>query len=583
VPFPIPSRVLGASLRLLAAVIGFAALAIPLSCAWGQAAQDAQGQTGARGDAAGLRPSLRGDPRATGLRGTTNAAATPALPGEDATPAPPANAAAGDSTDSTNYGRPRPKPPKLFTPKSPLYAPDLRVSPPLPGLMPYATAPGTKKRNSNAPVAPVTAADKAAATTAAAASGAPPAAPAVPAPAVSVLPWTSPPLRPRLDDKPFNPLGIDVGTLRLLPFVELSTGYDTNPNRLSSEVKGSPYGRAAGGLDVNSQWDTHSLTATLRGGYSDYFSFHEADRPDAQAKAIGRVDVTRDTILGLEGRFTLDTQQPGSQQLAIPGSSFIVGRPLIETFGATPGITQNFGRLTLRLRGTFDRFQYQDATLSDGSTLALSENDYNDIGINGRASYELTPGFIPYVDVTGDKRDYDSLFDSSGFIRSSMGIAGKIGTTFDITRDVLSGDLAGGYTERHYDDPRLITARGPTLDGSIIWTPSALTKVTLTTATDFVETTLSNSPAAVSRRVSLQIAHSFFRNFTLTGIGTFQVNNYIQQPVAEHLFTGSLLAEYSLTRDVVLRATYRHERFLSTQLDSNFTADVFLLGVRLQR
>lgn len=582
-PFPIPNRVLEAGLRLLAAVIGFAALAVPLSCARGQAAQDAQAQTGTRNEAAGLRPSLQGDPRATGLRGTTSAAASQALPGEDTTPALPASAAAGDSSDSTNYGRPRPKPPKLFTPKSPLYAPDRRISPLLAPLMPYATAPGTKKRNSNPPVAPVSAADKAAVTSAAELAGEAPRAPVVPPPTVSVLPWTPPPLRPRLDDKPFDPLGIDVGTMRLLPFVELGTGYDTNPNRLSSEVQGSPYARAAGGLDVNSQWDTHSLVATLRGGYSDYFSFHEADRPDAQAKVVGRVDVTRDTTFGLEGRFTLDTQQPGSQQLAIPGSTFIVGRPLIETFGATPGITQRFGRLTLRLRGTFDRFQYQDATLSDGSTLALSENDYNNIGINGRASYELTPGFIPYVDVTGDERLYDSLFDSSGFIRSSTGIAGKIGSAFDITRNVLAGDLAVGYTERHYDDPRLTNAKGPTIDGSIIWRPSALTTATLTTATDFVETTLSNSSAAISRKVTLQLAHSFFRNFTLTGIGTFMVNNYVGQPVIEHLYTGSLLAEYSLTRDVVLRATYRHERFISSQFESNYVADIFLLGVRLQR
>ncbi len=138
-------------------------------------------------------------------------------------------------------------------------------------------------------------------------------------------------------------------------------------------MKGSSYARANGGLDVNSQWDNHSLTATLRGGYSDYFNFHEADRPDAQAKANGRIDVLRDTQIDSEARFTLDTQQPGSQQLAIPGSSFIVGRPLIMTYGTTLGVTQRFGRLSLRLRGTFDRFDYQDATLSNGSTLLLSE------------------------------------------------------------------------------------------------------------------------------------------------------------------------------------------------------------------
>ncbi len=158
------------------------------------------------------------------------------------------------------------------------------------------------------------------------------------------------------------------------------------------------------------------------------------------------------------------------------------------------------------------------------------KNDYNDIGINGRASYELTPGFIPYVDVTGDQRDYDSLFDSSGFERSSTGITGKLGSTFEVSR-MLTGDLAAGYEDRHYADPRLPNAKGPTLDGSIIWTPSDLTKVTLSTGTDFVETTLVDASAAISRRVSLQVAHSFFRDFTVTGIATYQINNYVGQPV----------------------------------------------------
>ena len=521
-PFPIANIAGGAGLRLLAAVIGLAVLSGVFSLAWAQDARDQP--NGLRGTAAAQQPSLRGDPRTTGLRGTTNAAANPVLETEDSTVPPNAAGVPGaggtdDSSNVINYGRPRPKPPKLFTPKSPLYAPDTRVSPPLPPLMPYATAPGTKKRNSNAAVNPVSAADTAAAKTAAESAGAAQAAPAVPDPTVAVLPWTPPPLRPRLEDKPFAPIGVDAGSLRLLPFVELGSGYDTNPNRLSSNVKGSPYGRAAGGLDVNSQWETHSLTATLRGGYSDYFSFHEADRPDVQTKVDGRVDVTRDTAIDLEGRGTLDTQQPGSQQLAIPGSSFIVGRPLIETFGGTAGVTQHFGRVAVRLRGTFDRFQYQDAELSDGSTLLLSENDYNDIGVNGRVSYELTPGLIPYVDITGDERVYDSLFDFK-----------RLYPQFEGHRRQGRRDVR--CQPRHpRRRPGLWLCRpplrrsaphqceGPDDRRQHRLDSSALTKVTLTTGTDFVETTLTGGSAAISRRVSLEIAHSFFRNFTLTGSG----------------------------------------------------------------
>ncbi len=170
------------------------------------------------------------DPRVTGgLRGTADAAGQQQTPDDPAGVAP-ADAAAptgspGESGPVINYGRPTPKKPKLFTPKSPLLAPNPRSLPPL---MRYPTAPGTKKRNSNPPQNSVTPAD--AASTAAAAAAAGTATPQdTPGPTVAVVPWNKPPLRPKLDDKPFDPLGIDAGSLRLFPFVETSVGYDSNP------------------------------------------------------------------------------------------------------------------------------------------------------------------------------------------------------------------------------------------------------------------------------------------------------------------------------------------------------------------
>jgi hypothetical protein len=548
VPFSNRDNAARKGFAALSAVLGFVFAASVMAAAEAQTANSDRFQDQRDGGA--------------GLRGT--AAAGQQVP--DDAGAAMGTAAPGDSGEVINYGRPKPKKPKLFTPKSPLFRTDPRVSRPLPPVVPYQTAPGTRIRK-GASTAP---------------NIATPADAVPPGPTMAAIPFNRPPPKPRPDPTPFTPLGIDAGTLRLFPFVELGGGYDSNPNRQTSNVKGSSYGRADAGLDVNSQWANHSLTATLRGGYSDYPDLHVADRPDLQTKIDGRIDVLRDTQIDLEGRFTLDTLQPGSQQLATSGSTFSVGRPLIETYGASAGVTQRFGRLSVRLRGTYDRFEYQDAPQSNGSVQLLSENDYNDIGINTRVSYELTPGLIPYVDVTGDQRLYDSTLDSSGYERSSNGISAKAGSTFEITR-IVTGDLAAGYVDRHYQDSRLKNAQGPTLDGAITWTPSALTTVTLGTGTDFVETTLPGSSAAISRRANLQITHNLFRNFTLTGIGIYQVNNYVGQPVTEHVYSGSLLAEYSLTRDIVLRGSYRHERFITTQANSNYSADVFLLGVRLQR
>ena len=231
-------------------------------------------------------------PTADGLRGATS---------DD-----PAFAPDNRATQSPlNYGRPRPKKPVLYTPNP-------RASRPLPQLVPYATASGTRKRVPAAPtgdtrrlVTPAT----------------------TPAPTIAAVPLIERRPRPRVDAAPFAPTGVDVGSLRLTPFVETGLGYDTNPNRQSFGVKASPFARADVGIGAQSQWSEHNLTADLHGGYSDYFRNHNADHPDGAGKINSRIDVLRETQIDLEGRFLLSTQTPGSPQIAVPGSTYITNRP----------------------------------------------------------------------------------------------------------------------------------------------------------------------------------------------------------------------------------------------------------------
>jgi hypothetical protein len=526
-----------------------------------------------RGPDSDLAPSIA-QPGTTDLDQPALPAPEPILPQRpgDAT-ALPILGALPDPTGTINYGKPKPKKPKLYQ----LYKPNPRVSPPLPPLVPYATAPGVRKKP-NAPLSALRQTD----VPASLAQPDPDLPVPTPPPTVAVLPPLPLPRRPVPDPDPFAPTGIHAGTLRLFPYVETDTGYESNPNRLSEDVKGSPYVHAEAGLKLESDWSQNSLTADLHGGYSDYFLVPQADRPDAAATITGRVDVTRDTQLNSETRFSLTTQQPGSPLLAVPNSVFITNRPLIMSYGETFGVTQNFNRLQVTLRGSFDRYTYADAEESNGTTLALSTENYNDYGLNLRVGYELTPGMIPFVQLGGDLRRHDTSPDFDGFDRDSNGIAIKVGSRFELTR-LLTGELSVGYAMRDYADPRLPMVTTPTVDGSLVYTVTPLTTITLKTSTDISETINAFDSAAVSRGVGLEVAHALLRNLTITASGRYQNNEYIGQPVTENFFTAGLAAEYKLSREVVLRASYSHEDFHSTLPSSNFTADVFLLGLRLQR
>jgi hypothetical protein len=507
------------------------------------------------------------------------ALAPPGTPNAETVPPPiagtPESGMASDPSGMINYGKPKPKKPKLYQ----LYKPNPKTSPPLPALVPYETAPAPslrRKSRSATPNDPVISDPNLADPDAQSQQ--------LPAPTVAVLP-PLPKARklPQADPDPFAPTGIDAGSLRLFPYVEADTGFDTNPNRLSSEVKSSAYVHTEAGLRLESNWSQNSLTANLRGGYADYFSYSQADRPDASGNIVGRVDVTRETQIDSETRFNLTTQQPGSPQLAVPGSTFITNRPLIASYGETFGLTQYFNRWQFGLHGSFDRLNYGDATQSDGTTLALSSENYNEYGLQGRLGYELRPGLLPYIQLRGDIRHHDDDVDFDGFDRNSDGIAFKGGSQFDFV-GLFKGDISAGYASRTYADARLPKLAAPTVDGSLAYSITPLTTITLLTGTDLSETTNPFTSGAISRHVSLQITHALTRQLTLTATGTYQNDLYVGQPtIRDNYYTAVLGVEYKLNRDLVLLGNYRYERMLTTFPNANFAANVFLFGLRLQR
>ncbi|MGD0635033.1 MAG: outer membrane beta-barrel protein [Beijerinckiaceae bacterium] len=484
--------------------------------------------------------------------------AGPTAPAPVDTDAPPAaSPSALPPADDTVSGDGKPKPKK-----SKLYKPNPKSSPPLKPLVPYRTAPLPPKTGTSLPEDSVD--------------------PKQPAPTVAVIPGLPHPRKPAVDDDPFAPLGVGVGDLRLFPFVEIGAGYETNPNDSNTAVRSSPELRTEAGFDLRSNFSASSLTASLRGGYADYPSDSNANRPDGSGFIDGRIDVTRNDKIDLEGRFTLATQTPGSPLLAVPGSTYLINRPIIFTDGVAAGVTHDFNRLSISLRGTFDRIQYGDGTESDGSVYRFSQDDYNDYGLIARAAYELTPGLIPFTEVGYDARIHDNSIDLSGYARDSNGVDAKVGSAFEFTR-LLTGNASLGYADRHYADTRLQDLRGPTVDGALIYTITPLTTATLHASTFLTETTLAGATGAISRSIGLELAHALFRDFTVSAAGTFQVNQYQGIAVNETFAQAGLKATYKLNREVQIFGSLSRQSLDSSLVGSSFTNTIFLLGVRLQR
>lgn len=406
-----------------------------------------------------------------------------------------------------------------------------------------------------------------------------------PQPVVTGLPSADAPLParpvrrlPAAAEDPYAPLGLRVGNIVLKPAITESLGYDSNPQRSALPgVKGSPVLRSEGELEVQSDWNVHELRGTVRGGYSRFFRDPEASRPDADGTMSLRLDATRDTRILLEARGRLDTQRPGSPELNAP----VIGRPQIYQYGASAGVTHDINRLQLTLRGSVDRYDYEDARLASGNILSQKDRDHTQYGLRLRAAYELTLGIKPFIQGEIDQREFDLAIDSSGYRRSSQGVTGRIGSTVELSR-LLTGEISVGYQDRDYEDGRLKNLRGVIGDIAVLWTPTPLTTVTLRGTSELGDTTIAGSSGTTVRRASLEIAHALRRNVTLTGFANFSRTDYDGQNLQEDYTSVGARLEYKLTRTFAVRASFTHERLNSTAQGSDYTANVALVGLRVQ-
>ncbi len=396
------------------------------------------------------------------------------------------------------------------------------------------------------------------------------------------LPPPPPPRRapPSVVD-PYAPLGLRLGTIQVLPSIETSIGYDSNPERRAggngSAKKGSAFARAEAALALRSDWAVHELIADIRGGYNRYFSLPGANRPDGSGRVGLRLDAAKDTAFDFELRGRVDSQTPGSANLTGQAQ----GRPLITQYGGSAGVTQRFNRLALSARASVDRTDYADAKLADGQPLSQKDRNLTQYGLRLRAGYEVSPGLVPFAEVLLDTRKYDQKADSTGFRRDSDGVQLRAGTSIELTR-TLSGEIAAGYGLRRYEDQRLGDLRAPVVEAVLTWAMSPLTTLKLRGATEFEETTIAGSSGAVTRRLSAELSHAFLRNLTATATASYGRSDFQGVTRQDDTIRAGLGLEYAVTRNLVLRGSFSHERTTSNVAGNNIGGNIWLLGVRGQ-
>jgi len=410
------------------------------------------------------------------------------------------------------------------------------------------------------------------------------------APAIAGTVAGQPPRKPlKADDDPFGPVGDYAGSFLIKSALELRGGYDTNPGRIIVP-QGAPFWVVAPEFLAVSDWGRHALVADLRGSFTGYGNSlppivngaissapTDVNRPDFTGHIDGRVDITEDTRITSQLRLRVGIDNPGSPNVQAGLATY----PVLATFGSTLGIDQKFNRLEIAGGATFDRTVYQNSTLTDGTIASNADRAYNQYGGVGRVSYELTPGVKPFVEAEADSRFHDQIIDISGFARNSNGGYAKAGSSFEFSR-LLTGEIAVGFAERNYADPRLSRLEGLLTSSSLTWTATTLTTAKFFSTTSIDETIVPGVSGVLTHTYTFEVDHDFRR--WLTAIGKFTYGTYDYQGDGRSDKTYSLEGDliYKLTRNLWIKGTLRRDILNSNVPLASSASTVVMLGVRVQ-
>lgn len=390
------------------------------------------------------------------------------------------------------------------------------------------------------------------------------------------VPVVVPRRRPPPDLEPFEPVGVRAGAFLLKPALEVTGGYDSNPARTRNGT-GSRLAVVAPELSVQSLWSRHALRGELRSSYTSYDATPKFDRPYLETRLLGRVDVSRQTRIELEGRYLLSTDNPGSPNL----QADLARLPIFQRAGASAGVAHQFNRFEVALRGGVERTTYAPSELTDGTTASNDERNYNQYGGLLRGSYELTPGIRPFAEAGVDSRVHD-ITPGFGERRDSRGHVVRAGSSVEFSR-LLAGELAVGYLTRTYDDPRLQELSGFLIDGSLVWTATGLTTVRLAAKSTVDETTLIGVSGIFRRDLGLQVDHAFRHWLVGTARFGYGLDTFPGSEREDQRYLASAALTYKLSRTVHVKGELRQEWLRSTFSGNDFTASTVLVGLRLMR
>lgn len=305
---------------------------------------------------------------------------------------------------------------------------------------------------------------------------------------------------------------------------KLGASVATTDNALASanNEKSDTVWGVAGDITASTKGDGGSFSVFANFDLTRYSDFDDENTDDYGFGANGSIKVGEASSLFAGASHALTSED--RHKVTARRDTRKPTESTVDSFDA--GLKTRLGGLGFSARVDYVTSDYEDARTRVGNLLV--DQDFRDRGtwtetfrVTGSPDADVSWfGQVSFTQV-----DYDLAPPAVLHNRDSDGYKASVGVSFDVT-DQITGEASVGWAGRSFDSPTFDDVTDLVVDADLTWTVSDSTRITLSAARGFEETTVALSPIYVATALGFRIDHDVTSNFALAA--------YLEQEWDDH-------------------------------------------------
>jgi hypothetical protein len=340
----------------------------------------------------------------------------------------------------------------------------------------------------------------------------------------------------------FDPETIRVSTFDLDASVGISTTLDDNPLAKSIDKSGDVIIGLRPEVSIVSNWSAHQVAAGVTIDHKEFLENESETTTDYSAFLRGRLDARRDFELQSEfstGQVTEPRYEPGSNDGAVPAQT--------KYEAAVLGGLYMADRLQIKAQLGLQHRDYQ---------AVYDFRDVEERFVALQASY----AFSPDVALFGRLRKGELRYDQLGGARDGDQTTFQLGMNFELAAP-FRGEVSIGQARFDPLGSTSADTEGLSVDAEVMWFPTRLTTVTLTSRAGISDPGIVEATSATFTNFGLRVDHEFARNTLLFGRGGLGEYDFARSP-------GSPFSRRDEYAQIELGVEYKINRHASLQFSA---------------